>query len=417
MRRVVVVGGGPAGLCASIAAARAGAETLLLERNEKLGKKLYLTGKGRCNLTNAADISDFFDHIPRNPRFLYSALYGFTNRDLIALVEAGGTPTKTERGGRVFPESDKASDVTASLERQMRASGVTVKLGCFVRKILVEDGRVTGVGTDAGDVPAEAVILACGGVTYPSTGSDGSWTREVARLGHGVVPMEGRLVGIDTRETWCGSLAGLTLRNVRFTAFERGKIVYTEQGEMLFTHTGISGPLVLSASSRLAEAADASFSVDLKPALDADTLDRRLVREFSASGAKKLVNLMPHFVPGSLGGVILETAGLDPARPAGTVTRAERARLASALKDLPLHGLRFRPKEEAIITRGGVDVGDVDPSTMRSKRVAGLYFAGEMLDVDACTGGFNITIAASTGTLAGRNAAQDIRRTEGYDNR
>jgi len=405
---IVVIGGGPAGMMASLFAARGGARTVLLERNEKLGKKLYITGKGRCNLTNAAQPEVFMQNIVRNPRFLYSALSALDNRALMSLIENAGTPLKIERGGRVFPVSDHASDVTRALESEMRRAGVEIRLKTGVSSLNVTDGRVTGVTLDDGrTVAASAVVVATGGLSYPSTGSTGDGLDFARDTGHHVHQPLPALVPIETNESWPRSAMGISLKNVRLTAEAQGKRIYSEQGELMLTHYGLSGPLALTASSLLPEdPAGVRLWIDLKPALDAETLDARLLRDFAQAQRKGLIAALDALAPHNLALVVAELTGLSPAKPIHSVTQAERRALISVLKGMPLTVRALRGFSEAVITRGGVDVKQVSPSTMQSRLVEGLFFAGEVLDVDALTGGFNLQIAFSTGALAGRSAAE-----------
>lgn len=401
MAKTIVVGGGPAGMLAAAAAAEQGHETVLLEKNEKLGKKLFITGKGRCNLTNGADIEEFFKNIPRNPKFLYSALYGFTNEDLMKLVESMGVPLKTERGNRVFPQSDKSSDILAALSRYVSHSGVDVRLNTCATGVLVENGAVRGVRTDRGEFPADAVILATGGASYPRTGSTGDGYAFAKQCGHTVEPPTPSLIPMVTEEDWPRSLMGLSLKNVVLTAFSGKKKVFSELGEMLFTHFGVSGPLVLSASSCVDLKKGVTLVLDLKPGLTMQQLDARLVRDFEKYAKKQLGNAMADLLPGRMIPPVIDQAGLEAEKPVSQLTRAEREGLCVALKGMKMTVRAFRPIEEAIVTRGGVSVREVNPSTMESRLVRGLYFAGELLDVDGYTGGFNIQIACSTGRLAG----------------
>ncbi len=401
MSTVAVIGGGPAGMMAAACAAKRGHDVTLIERNEKLGKKLYLTGKGRCNITNDADIEDFFANIPRNPKFLYSALYGFSNRDIIELIERMGVPTKVERGGRVFPESDKSSDVIRALSSNLRACGVRVKLSCRVSGIeRLQQGFC--IHTAGEDMLADDVVLATGGASCPSTGSDGSGFALACSLGHTVSELLPSLIPLETCESWPGELSGLSLKNVVLSAYAGNKLVFSELGELLFTHFGVSGPLVLSASSRLAsDTSGARLAIDLKPALDEAVLDRRIQRDFEKNARRSLANSLLELLPRRLIAVIIGLAELSPDMPVDSVTRAQRLALGAVIKHVPLTVKCARPIDEAIITRGGIPVSEINASTMGSKLVPGLYFAGEMLDVDAYTGGFNLQIAYSTGALAG----------------
>jgi len=408
--RVAVIGGGAAGQLAAFKAAENGHTVTIFEQNEKLGKKLFITGKGRCNVTNAADREGFFRHVVKNPRFLYSAYAHFDSAAIMALIEAAGVPLKVERGQRVFPASDRSSDILKALERTVRSCGVTVRLNTRVSAILTNGGKASGVRVGETVEPFDAVILATGGLSYPSTGSTGDGLRFAAALGHTVVPPKGSLVPFETEEAWCADLSGLTLKNVTLTAYNnKGKEVYSELGEMLFTHFGVSGPLVLSASALLAEEPeDALLSIDLKPGLSEEQLDARLLRDLTANAKKTFSGALYGLLPQKLLGVVLETAGIDGAAQAGNCTKAQRKALVDTLKGLKLHVTGTRPITEAIVTRGGVSVKEINPSTMESKKVANLYFAGEMIDTDAFTGGFNLQIAWSTGALAGSSIPTEV---------
>ncbi|MGI6151845.1 MAG: NAD(P)/FAD-dependent oxidoreductase [Christensenellales bacterium] len=401
MAKTVVVGGGPAGMLAAATAAQRGHEVTLIEQNEKLGKKLYITGKGRCNLTNIADAEEVFRNIPRNPKFLYSALSRFGSEDVIALVESLGVPVKRERGGRVFPVSDKSSDVIFALGRHLKACGVQTVFNTAVRSIDVSEGRIAGVRTDQGPIKCEALVIATGGVSYPSTGSTGDGYEFAKALGHTVIPPKPALIPMLTKEAWPKTLSGLTLKNVRLTAFSGRKIVFDELGEMLFTHFGVSGPLVLSASSMVNQDEPVTLVIDLKPGLTPSQLDARILRDFAAYANKSARNGMVDLLPNRMIPVVLSVAGVDEEKIVHQITREERIAIGNALKALKLHVSGYRPLKEAIVTRGGVSVKEINPSTMESKLVGGLFFAGEVMDVDALTGGFNLQIAFSTGHLAG----------------
>ena len=409
MAGIVVIGGGAAGMMAAVFAARAGGTVTLLEKNEKLGKKVYITGKGRCNLTNDCDRDGFLAQVPRNPRFLYSALNFFSPRDMMSLLEGNGCPVTVQRGKRVFPSSEKASDVTRALTSLLRKLNVRVCLNCDVKGLKAESGRITGAElSDGSFLPADAVILACGGLSYPSTGSTGDGYRFAEALGHTVIPASPVLVGLETKETWPQSLQGLSLRNVTLTLSSGRKTLYTELGEMLFTHFGVSGPLVLEASCHLPDPAEgASLSIDLKPGLTREQLDARIRRDFSEAGKKQLKSVLPGLLPASLAEIFPGLCGIDASLPCSQVTAARRETLLSMLKALPLTVKAPRPVTEAVVTRGGVSVKEIEPGTMRSKLVPNLFFAGEMIDVDAHTGGFNLQIAWSTGALAGYSASQE----------
>ena len=412
-RNVLVIGGGAAGMLAALFAAREGASVTILERNEKLGKKIYITGKGRCNLTNAADLEEFMRAIVRNPRFLYAAFAAFDNRDMMDLMESLGVPLKVERGNRVFPESDHASDVTNGLRRELERRNVRICYETRVEHLLIEDGRCCGVILESGDkLLADAVIVCTGGASYPTTGSTGDGYRLAEEAGHSIQKPMGALVPIETKESWPSMLSGLSLKNVALRAWKAGgkkkKYFYDEQGEMLFTHFGVSGPLVLTLSSYLPEdLKDVRMAIDLKPALDELTLDSRLLRDFQEYSRKQLTAVMDGLVPHNLGQQILVLAGISPQTPVNSVTAAQRATILQLLKALPLTPKGLRGFNEAIVTRGGVTVKEINPSTMESKLAPGLYFAGEVMDVDAHTGGFNLQIAFSTGALAGKNAAME----------
>jgi predicted Rossmann fold flavoprotein len=398
---VIVIGGGPAGMQAAATAAQNGHRVTLLEQNEKLGKKLYITGKGRCNITNAGGREAFFANVVRNPRFLYSAWNACSSADVQELMRSLGVPVKIERGGRVFPESDKSSDVLRALQAWLQRCGVEIRLHARVQRVLAKDGRVTGVSLPGETLPADAMVLCTGGLSYPSTGSTGDGYRFAVELGHTVLQPRPSLIPLTTAEDWPGELSGLTLKNVTLRAFEGEKRVYEELGELLFAHFGVTGPLILSASALLEQPANARLEIDLKPGLSAEQLDRRLLRDLDAARQKALRNALTGLLPHKLLPVVLTASGIDAELGASELTRQDRAALVRTLKALPLTVTGARPLEEAIVTRGGVSTKEVHPSTLESKLVRGLYFAGEVLDVDAQTGGYNLQIAWSTGTLAG----------------
>lgn len=403
MSKVAVIGGGPAGMMAAYAAA-ANSEVWLFEHNEKLGKKLFITGKGRCNLTNSAQIESFFENVCKNSKFLYSAFYQFTNQDLIALMEKHGLRLKEERGGRIFPASDKSSDVIRTLERMLKGAGVHIVLKAQVEQILVEEGRAAGIVVNGEKRRFDKVILATGGYSYPLTGSTGDGHKMAETLGHSIEPIRPSLIAMVSPEAMCSRLSGLSLKNVELRLLEGKKRRYAEQGEMLFTHFGLSGPLVLSASAHLTDYsfADTRVEIDLKPALSLEQLDNRVLRDFEEFSGKQLKNAIVKLYPRALGPEMLKKAGLDGEKQVGTVSREEREALVRVTKGLQVKISGVRGIKEAIITRGGVCVREINPSTMESRKVSGLYFAGELLDLDAYTGGFNLQIAFSTGYLAGR---------------
>lgn len=406
--RVLVVGGGPAGMMAAIQAAKQGNTVTLLEQNEKLGKKLFITGKGRCNVTNDCDVTELFDSVVSNKKFLYSAFYSFSNQDVKDFFEEQRLRLKVERGRRVFPASDKSSDVIKALGNALKKLEVKIRLRTRVDKVLTENDIVCGVRLSDGEcLNADKVILATGGVSYKSTGSDGSGLVMAEKLGHQVTKLRPGLVGMCTKEAWVRDMQGLTLKNVAVSIGKKQgkKPLYEDFGELLFTHYGVSGPMILSASSRLGdelEKEDLYIKIDLKPALSKEQLDSRILRDFEERKNADLSNAMVHLLPKSMIPVMLHVCGLDPAKKVNEVTRGEREQLVKGMKEFPLTINGLRDIQEAIITRGGVTVKEVDPSTMESKIVKNLYLAGEMLDLDALTGGYNLQIAWSTGYLAGQ---------------
>lgn len=408
MNKVIVIGGGAAGLMAALSAAEAGASVLLLEGNEKLGKKIYITGKGRCNVTNDCDQETLMANIPGNGRFLYSALTRFTPQDAMAFFEALGVPLKVERGNRVFPVSDRSFDISGALERELRRLRVRI-LRERAAEITAEDGRVTGVQTDRQHHPADAVVLATGGVSYPGTGSTGDGYAMAAALGHTIVPPRGSLVPLESGDADCAAMQGLSLRNVEATVLNgKNKPVFREFGEMLFTHFGVSGPLMLSASAHLRrwDKEQYRLSIDLKPALDQQKLDSRILRDIGENPNRDMANILSGLVHRSMVPVLLRRLALPEGEKANSLTKEQRRALVQELKHFTVSLTGPRPVAEAIVTAGGVKVGDVVPGTMASKLAEGLYFAGEILDVDAYTGGFNLQIAWATGYLAGLSAAE-----------
>ena len=403
--RVVIIGGGAAGLMAASRARLHADEVTVIERNRICGRKLRITGKGRCNITNIADTDEIMDNITSNRKFMYSALGAFSNYDVIALMEDLGVATKVERGGRVFPVSDSAKDVADALWRS--ASGKNVRyITAKALAIEASDGKVRAVRYEGGRVEADSVILATGGKSYPLTGSDGSGYALCAALGHTIVELKPSLVPLVCREKFCAELMGLTLKNVELTVLENGKKIYSDFGELLFTHFGISGPIVLSASAHMRNFGKSDYEVriDMKPALDEKQLDARILRDFGEAGKKHLINAMDTLVPKAIIPVIIERTGVPAHKAAGQLTHGERQKICRAMKSFALTVVKTRPIDEAIITAGGVRCSEINPSTMESKIVGGLYFAGEIIDVDAYTGGYNLQIAFSTGYLAGESA-------------
>jgi flavoprotein, HI0933 family len=414
MRKVIVIGAGAAGMMAAAAAAQNGCRVVLVEKNEKPGRKLFITGKGRCNLTNACKMEELFENVVTNPKFLYSAFYGFDNRRTMEWFEAAGCPLKTERGERVFPVSDHSSDVTGALVRQLKKQKVELRLGTAVTELVMakeEAGSaVTGVRmADGTEEKADAVIVATGGLSYPLTGSTGDGYRLAEQAGHTVKPTFPALVPLVLQETWCRELQGLALKNVAVSFVQDGKKAFYEGfGEMLFTHFGVSGPLILSASSYYAgrkKKGDVKLHLDLKPALTAEQLDKRLLRDFEENKNKQFKNSLGGLFPSKLIPVMVRLSGIDGDKKVHEITKAERQRFAGLIKDVEMTVAGTRDYAEAVITRGGGHIKEVNPSTMESKKAKGLYFAGEVLDVDALTGGFNLQIAWSTGYEAGISAA------------
>jgi predicted Rossmann fold flavoprotein len=405
-RKIIVIGGGPSGMMAAATAGGRGLDVTLIEKNEKLGKKIYITGKGRCNVTNNAETEDLIANVPTNGKFLYSAFYAFTNRDLIALLNSLGLETKVERGNRVFPVSDKSSDVIKALERHLKNNHVG-QLAGEAEKILSRDGRISAVQLKDGRLlPCDSAIIATGGMSYPSTGSTGDGYRFARELGHTVTPLNPSLVPLETMETWPKDAQGLSLKNIALTVLDkRGRKIFEDFGEMIFTHYGVSGPVILSASSYMGKMEPEKYriQIDLKPALPEEQLDQRLQRDFSKYTRKNLSNGLDDLLPQKLIPVIIRLSEIPPDKPVHQITKEERHILVRLLKGLTLTIQNYRPIREAIITSGGVSVKEIDPGTMESRLVQGLYFAGEVIDVDAYTGGFNMQIAFSTGYLAGLN--------------
>lgn len=409
--RLYVVGGGAAGMMAAITAARQGCPVTLVERNPKLGRKLYITGKGRCNVTNHCSPEEVLAATPRNGKFLYSAVNHTPPAEVERFFEDLGVQLKVERGNRVFPQSDKAADIIDALFYELKRLKVPV-LQTRVTGLQIQEDRITALETEQGNLEAGAVILATGGLSYPATGSTGDGHQMAAQAGHTVVEPKPSLVPLESPESFCGEMQGLALKNVTLTVKnQKGKTLYREQGEMLFTHFGISGPLVLSASAHMRNFEKDRYTciIDLKPALDEPALDARLVRELSQGANRDMSNLMGSLLPRLMIPVVLRLSGIPGEKKAHDVTREERRRLLELLKAFPVPVSSPRPIAEAIVTSGGVKVGEVDPKTMASKKVKGLYFAGELLDVDAYTGGFNLQIAWCTGRAAGEYAGSFLK--------
>ena len=407
---IVVVGGGAAGLMAAAAAAQAGANVLLLERNEKLGKKLYITGKGRCNVTNACDTQDLFGQILRNAKFMYSAIYTFDNFRVMDFFEQNGTPLKTERGGRVFPVSDHASDIIRALSNALERGQVDVRLHTRAASVSKQADSFVVKDTKGASFAADKVILATGGLSYPSTGSTGDGYGFAQHFGHTIQTLNPSLTAMVAKESYIKELQGLSLKNVRARIFDGAKLVYDDFGEMLFTHFGVSGPLMLSASAVVNDrllSRHLQLFIDLKPALTIEQLDQRILRDFEKFKNKQFKNALGALLPSRLIPVAVALSQVDAERKVHEITKEERKSLLQVLKNFPATLTGFRDFKEAIITRGGVHVKEIDPSTMESKLVKGLYFAGEMLDVDALTGGYNLQAAWSSGYLAGSSAAQE----------
>lgn len=406
MKRVVVIGGGAAGLMAAVIAGREGAKVTLLEKMNYVGKKMGITGKGRCNITNACDMSDFIKNTPGNGKFLYGAYERFTNEDLLQLLHDAGLETKVERGGRVFPASDSALDVRNTFMKLMKHYGVDVHLEEPVKKLLIDDGVVTGVVTDKETYHADAVVIATGGKSYPATGSTGDGYILAAQVGHKITDIRPSLVPIVTEESWVKDLMGLSLRNVELSVVAKNKVQAKMFGEMMFTHFGITGPIVLSLSHtvgklmRKKNIGTIGLDINLKPALSPETLDKRLQKDFGLYSKKQLINGMKDLLPSRLIPLIIELAGIDPQKPINQISKEERQQIGYMLQHMPLTVKGLRPVEEAIVTAGGISLKEFNPKTMESKLVKGLYGAGEVLDIDAFTGGYNLQAAFSTGFVA-----------------
>jgi len=404
---VVVIGGGPAGMMAAGIAGSRGKKVLLIEKNEKLGKKLFITGKGRCNLSNSAYKEEFLSHITRNPKFLFSTFNNFFNDDLVDFFNKLGLKTKVERGGRIFPLSDKSSDVIKAMEKHLHNNNVAIKLNTIVKSVVAENNEIIGIELEDGFVYCSSVIIATGGLSYPLTGSTGDGYRFAKELGHRITELRPSLVPLVVKEDFIKDIQGLSLRNVSVKAICDGKVLFEDIGEMLFTHYGLSGPLILSASFYISEKIyknkQTFIVIDLKPGLTYDELDRRLLKDFELYKNKYFKNSLDDLLPKKLIPVIIKLSGISEEKQVNQITREERRVIVNLLKDLTFEIIGTRPISEAIVTSGGVDIKEVNPKTMESKIIKGLYFAGEILDVDAFTGGYNLQIAFSTGYTAGLN--------------
>ena len=402
--RIGIIGGGAAGLMAAVYAADAGADVTVIERNTACGRKIRITGKGRCNVTNDCTLNEFLQNVPTNPRFLYSALNFLSTEDTQRFFEAEGVPLKVERGKRVFPVSDRAEDIVRALVGACRKRGVNIQVG-RAEGLIISDGAVRGIRVSGEELSFDRVIIATGGKSYPKTGSDGDGYRLAAEAGHTVTPLIPSLVPIVSRSKICARMQGLSLKNVSMTVVDKtsGKVVFEDFGEMMFTHFGITGPMVLSASAHLGGITAGRYEarINMKPALDEKTLDTRILSDFAKYQNKDFVNALGDLLPQKMIPIIIELSGISERKKINSITKEERARLVSVIRALPISLDGFRPIDEAIVTKGGVSVKEINPKTMESKLVSGLYFAGEVLDVDAYTGGFNLQIAFSTGALAG----------------
>ena len=401
---LVVIGGGPAGMMCAFTAAQRGLSVVLLEPNDKLGRKLRITGKGRCNVNNNCDIKTFMANIPGDGRFLYSALNRLSPADTIAFFEGHGLPLKTERGNRVFPQSDNANDVANLMASLCKKQGVCIR-HTSAKQIITENGAVAGVATGEGYLPCRAAAVCTGGLSYPLTGSTGAGYEFARNLGHTVSPLRPSLVPLVSPDTYCAEMQGFAPKNVTLSAYEDDKLIYRELGEMLFTHFGVSGPLVLSASAKMRKMGSAVYrlSIDLKPGLDEKKLDARILRDFEKYANREFKNALGDLAGHSMIPILVRLSGIPENKPVNTITREERKRLVALLKAFPVAVSGFRPIEEAIVTSGGVSTKEINPRTMESKLVSGLFFAGEVLDVDGYTGGFNLQIAWSTGFVAGNS--------------
>ncbi|MBR4295946.1 MAG: NAD(P)/FAD-dependent oxidoreductase [Clostridia bacterium] len=409
--KIAVIGGGAAGMMAAAKAAELGAAVTLFERNDRMGKKLRITGKGRCNVTNNCSFDEFFANIPRNPRFLYAAYSNFSAADTISFFEDAGVPLKTERGNRVFPVSDKAADIVSALLKKCRENKCEIK-NERVRHIIAENGIIQGIETSSRKYDFDTVILCTGGRSYPLTGSDGDGYRMARDLGHKITEIVPSLVPIVEDGHLCSAMQGLSLKNVKLSIINNisGKVIFNDFGELMFTHFGLTGPLVLSASAHMRDIEKGKYTaeIDLKSALDEKTLDARIISDFAKYNNKDFINSLDSLLPQKMIETVVSLSGIDARKKVNSITKAERKALVELLKHFRIPLLKFRPIDEAIITSGGVDVKEINPKTMESKLISGLYFAGEIIDVDAYTGGFNLQIAFSTAALAAENAAKSI---------
>ena len=407
MKKVVIIGAGPAGMTAAYSASQNGIDVVLVEKNERVGRKLLITGKGRCNITNNCEVEELIANVNTNGKFLYSAFYTFTNDSVMEMFESLGVRLKTERGNRVFPESDRAMDVVDAMARLIKRKNIKLVTGKTVKDIKEKNGKVESVVlSDGKEIKADAVIIATGGASYQRTGSTGDGYRLAEKLGHKITPLKPSLIGLEIQEDFVYKLKGLSLRNVAINVYgKKNKKIYDDFGEMEFTDYGVDGPIIKSASCIMRDLSKESYkiSLDLKPALDHEKLDKRVQRDFQKYINKRFENSLSDLLPSKMIPVVVELSGIDPATPVNSITKEERRNLVNTIKNIEMHVKRYRPMEEAIVTSGGVKTSEINSSTMESKLVEGLYFAGEVIDVDAYTGGFNLQIAFSTGYLAGSN--------------
>lgn len=405
MKKVVIIGAGPAGMTAAYSASQNGIDVVLVEKNERVGRKLLITGKGRCNITNNCEVEELIANVNTNGKFLYSAFYTFTNDAVMEMFESLGVRLKTERGNRVFPESDRAMDVVDAMARLIKRKNIKLVTGKTVKDIKEKNGKVESVVlSDGKEIKTDAVIIATGGASYQRTGSTGDGYRLSEKLGHKITPLKPSLIGLEIQEDFVHKLKGLSLRNVAIKVFgKKNKKIYDDFGEMEFTDYGVDGPIIKSASCIMRDLSKESYkiSLDLKPALDHEKLDKRVQRDFQKYINKRFENSLSDLLPSKMIPVVVELSGIDPATPVNSITKEERRNLVNTIKNIEMHVKRYRPMEEAIVTSGGVKTSEINSSTMESKLVEGLYFAGEVIDVDAYTGGFNLQIAFSTGYLAG----------------